>query len=138
MKAAGNSELPSTDAAGFADDSDISSDALPCVAVAKQLGYIDGTKNSDGTLSFLPNEAITRAEAALIVDRLVGGSALLQGVSVTPSFSDADDIPVWAETSVNNLSLLGMLHDSNKEINATDKLCRADAAVILSAIMKLK
>lgn len=138
MKAAGISELPASDSAGFYDDNDISSEAMSYVATAKQLGYIDGTKNSDGNLCFYPNENITRAEAALIVDRIIGGSSLLQNFSLKPNFKDANEVPVWAEASVNNLSLLGMLHDSNKEINAIDKLSRADAAIILSAIMKLK
>lgn len=139
MKAAGISSLPDVKEAGFFDDAQISSDVLPYIAAAKQLGYVSGSENADGKLCFYPNEEITRAEAALIVDRIINGSSLLINVLEKPVFSDAQDIPVWAESSIKNLNLLGLLHDDkNSEINASDKLTRADAAIMLAAVMKLK
>ena len=137
MKSAGITDLPNVKA-GFFDDSDISDSAMPYVAAAKQLGYIDGSKNDAGELCFLPDEALTRAEAALIVSRVIDSGKLLGSNAVTPSFSDAKDIPVWAETSVANLNQLGILYDDNGRIDATGKLSRADAAVMLAAVLKLK
>ncbi|MBR2479507.1 MAG: S-layer homology domain-containing protein [Clostridia bacterium] len=137
MKSAGITDLPDAKA-GFFDDSDISASAMPYVAAAKQLGYIDGVKNEAGELCFLPNEALTRAEAALIVSRVIDSGKLLGSNAASPSFSDAKDVPVWAETSVANLNQLGILSDDNGRIDAAGKLSRADAAVMLAAVLKLK
>ncbi len=137
MKAAGITDLPSS-VTGFADDADISSSALPYIAAAKQLGYIDGTKNDDGELCFMPNEKISRAEAALIVSRMIESGKLLGDNATKPTFSDSKDIPAWAEVPVANLNQLGMLTDEDGRIDATGKLSRADAATMLAAVLKLK
>ncbi len=137
MKAAGISDLP-TAAPGFADDAEISSTALPYIAAAKQLGYIDGTEDKDGKLCFAPNEALRRGEAALIVSRIIESGKLLGENASNPTFSDAKDVPAWAETPVANLNQLGMLADEDGRIDATGKLSRSDAATMLAAVLKLK
>ncbi len=137
MKAAGINDLP-TKPAGFADDADISSTAMPYVAAAKQLGYIDGTETDKGELCFAPNETLSRAEAALMVSRVIDSGKLLGNNAATPTFSDAEDVPAWAETPVANLNQLGMLADDDGRIDAVGKLSRADAAVMLAAVLKLK
>ncbi len=137
MKAAGITELP-TSAPGFTDDGDIPSSALPYISAAKQLGYIEGTENENGQPCFAPNERITRGEAALIVSRMIEASKLLSDNSHKPVFSDAKDVPAWAEAPVSELNRLGMLDDENGRIDATGKLSRADAAVMLAAVLKLK
>ncbi len=137
MKAAGMTDLP-TSAPGFSDDSDIAPSALPYIAAAKQLGYIDGTKDKDGKLCFAPDEKLTRGEAALIVSRMIESGKLLGENATNPTFSDAKDVPAWAETPVANLNQLGMLADEKGRIDATGALSRADAATMLAAVLKLK
>ena len=65
------------------------------IAAAHELGYING-KEIDGKLCFLPNEDITRAEAAVIVGRMIEAATPV----ITPALSDSEDIPAWAESSV--------------------------------------
>ncbi len=135
MKAAGINDLPTVTSTDFSDDSDISAASKPYISAAKQLGYLDGLTDSS---NFYPNTPITRSEAALIVDRIVGASGIVGSFSFSPSFSDSSDIPVWAERSVESLHLLGILDDVGGKICASDSLTRADAAVMITSVLKLK
>jgi len=130
MKAAGISDLPRVDKTVFEDDAEISLSAKPYVAAAKQLGYVSGT-------AFEPKEIITRAEAALLVDRIIGGSAIVGNSAVRPVFNDINSIPSSAWTALSNLHLLGMIDDTNGNIDASGILTRADAAVMLAGILRV-
>ncbi|MBO5682696.1 MAG: S-layer homology domain-containing protein, partial [Clostridia bacterium] len=99
---------------------------------AYQLGYIKGTY-VDGKLCYLPNEAITRAEAAVIVANIIDAKA----PAVTPVFADSSDIPVFARGAVASLSFMGVLSDDGGSIMASADLTRGDAAEILSRIIQL-
>ena len=135
LKIAGITDLPSLASTEFADDSEISISAKPYISAAKQLGYLDGL--TDGS-SFYPDRSITRSEAALIIDRIVGASGIVGSFSYSPSFNDSSDIPSGAERSIECLHLLGMLDDADGKICASDDLTRADAAVMIAAVLKLK
>ena len=74
-------------------------DAIPAyaqgaveVAVAKGLvkGYPDGT--------FRPNQPVTRAEAAVILDRLIGG-----GAAAPVQLADQNSWPSWAAAAIRNV-----------------------------------
>ena len=108
MKIAGIKDLPSVTSTAFSDDADISDSAKPYIAAAKQLGYLEGLEDGKG---FYPDAAITRSEAALIIDRIVGASGIIGSFGYSPTFSDSSDIPVWAERSVESLHLLGLLDE---------------------------
>ena len=138
MKAAGISQLPDVTTTGFTDDAKIDATYKNYIAAAKQLGYIKIDADANGCLYFRPEEKITRAEAAAITDRLVGGSELLRDVSAKPVFLDADSIPADAAVSLSNLSMLGMMSDEGGNINAGNALSRADAAKIFSALLRMK
>ena len=138
MKAAGISQLPDVTTTGFTDDAKINATYKNYIAAAKQLGYIKIDADANGCLYFRPEEKITRAEAAAITDRLVGGSELLRDVSAKPVFLDADSIPADAAVSLSNLSMLGMMSDEGGNINAGNALSRADAAKIFSALLRMK
>lgn len=138
IKAAGISQLPDVTTTGFTDDSKINAEYKNSIAAAKQLGYIVIDADKNGRLCFRPDEKITRAEAAAITDRLVSGSELLRDVSAKPVFLDADSIPADAAVSLSNLSMLGMMSDEGGNINAGSSLTRADAAKIVSALLRMK
>ena len=138
IKAAGISQLPEVTTTGFTDDAKIDAKYKSSIAAAKQLGYIVIDADKNGRLCFRPDEKITRAEAAAITDRLVSGSELLRGVSAKPVFLDADNIPADAAASLANLSMLGMMSDEGGNINAGNTLTRADAAKIVSALLRMK
>jgi len=130
MKAAGISDLPTVSSTAFADDSDISLSAKPYVAAARQLGYVGGEK-------FYPKSEMTRAEAALLIDRIIGGSAIVGSASVRPVFNDINSITSSEWVALSNLHLLGMIDDREGNIDASGLLTRADAAVMLVGVMRL-
>jgi hypothetical protein len=131
MNAVGISQLPADTETVFADDRDIADSMKGYVAAAYELGYISGTLEN-GILRFLPNDEITRAEAAVMLSNLVG----LCEVSVIPTFSDGSDIPVWARESIYSLNAAGIMVESDGCISPTDKLTRADTAEMLFGAMQ--
>ena len=130
-------DLPGVTATGFYDDSSISASARPYVAAAKQLGYVTGSEDENGNLCFAPDEKLTRAEAALIVDKIMSGKSYLGDGSVTPTFSDASDIPAWAQSSIETLNCLGIMDDDGGCINATECITRAQTAKMLNFMMQV-
>ena len=138
MNAAGITDLPTVSSSGFYDDASISASAMPYVAAAKQLGYVKGSSDSSGNLCFNPDEKITRAEAALIVDNIMNGKSYLSSTqTVKAVFKDAYDIPAWAESSVETLNTLGILLDDGGNINAKDIMTKAQSAQMLTYMMQV-
>ncbi|MBE6600048.1 MAG: hypothetical protein E7640_02420 [Ruminococcaceae bacterium] len=137
MNAAGIKNLPVGGDTGFADEKEIASSALPYVTAAKQLGYIEGSTNKDGELCFLPNETITRAEAAHMVNKIMNGSSYVKENIAAPVFSDASEIPEWAQGSVTVLSKLGVITDDGGKICPTDAVTRGQTAVMLNLMMQV-
>ncbi len=130
MHAAGITEVPDCEQTVFADDASIPESMKGYVATAHELGYISGSL-SNGVLSFLPDEEITRAQAALILSNIVG----LCEVPVTPTFADHSDIPVWAADAIYSLNAAGILNPEQGYIAPTQKLTRAQTAQMLAAAM---
>jgi hypothetical protein len=116
---------------GFDDDAQIPQGLKGYVKRARDLGIISGAVNSDGEYLFEPNRAITRAEAALMVYSLVDGAA----PTVKPTFSDKNDIPVWATDAIYTLNSLGILESVNGEIGANTDITRAQVAMMLYALI---
>ena len=130
MNAVGITDVPDCDATVFADDAEIEDEMKGYVAAAYELGYISGSL-SGGVLSFLPNESITRAQAAVILAGLVGTS----DVAVTPTFADQSEIPVWAKDAIFSLNAVGIMGSESGYITPTAKLTRAQTAQMLAAAM---
>ncbi len=138
MNAAGIKELPTASTTGFYDDSLISDSAKPYVFAAKQLGYISGVTDADGKLCFAPDEKITRAEAALTLDKIMNAKSYIkQDQSVTPVFKDASDIPDWAKSSLSTLAALGIMTDDSGKINANDPITKGQTAMMLASMMQV-
>jgi hypothetical protein len=133
MKAIGIEKVADSKATLFYDDADIANDVKGYVSAAYELGYIDGAV-VDGKLCFLPDEPISRADAAVIVCNMIDAAT----PTVTPVFDDSEDIPAYAKASVYSLNYMGILHAENKNICAADDLTRGEAAHILSLIMDIK
>ena len=131
MKSVGITEVISTNRAAFADDGDISSDAVDFVKVAYELGYIKGELDSEGRICFYPQRAITRAEAACIVANLIGAAT----PTVYTPYGDSGDVPAWARSSIYALNYMGILPTENGNLSPNDHLTRAEAAGILAAVI---
>ena len=71
MNIMGAKNLPTVSSTGFIDDKDIPSENKSYVYSAYKLGIINGTKNSEGEKYFHPSSAITRAEAAVILNNII-------------------------------------------------------------------
>ena len=98
---------------------------------ARQMGLITGSVNADGEYLFEPSRDITRAEAALIVSKVVSGTV----PTVKPTFSDKSEIPAWAHDAIYTLNDLGILSSNNGEIAPRASITRAQVAEMLYALM---
>jgi len=130
MDAFGASNLPEIENTGFADDGDIPAEAKKYVYSAKKLGIISGSENSEGELCFYPNAEITRAEAAVIVNNVLGYSA-----SCTYAFEDS--VPAWASNSVSAMYELGVFSTDGGFVNASAKITKAETAQLLDRLKEL-
>lgn len=132
MNSIGITEVADATETVFADDSDIAGYMKGYVSAAYRLGYIKGTYE-DGKLCFLPNDAITRAEAAVIVCNMIDAAT----PTVTPTFNDHEDIPAFAEAAVCSLNYMGILSSEGGNISANSELTRGETARVLSFVMQL-
>ena len=131
MNAAGMKEVPDCKATAFADDEDIPATMKGYVAAAYSLGYISGSE-VEGELCFLPDEEITRAEAAVMLEKLLG----LEDAAVIPTFADHSEIPVWAADAIYSLNAAGILQPTDGCISAGSTLTRGQTAELLAAVME--
>ncbi len=132
MQTLGIKEVNSLRVTDFADDADIPASMKGYVAAAYELEYVNGCF-VDGKRCFLPNKSITRAEAAVIVGRMLEAAT----PTITPEISDREDIPAWAESSVYSLCSMGVLDTENGEVRASEVMSRADTAKLLSLMMRV-
>jgi hypothetical protein len=122
--------LTGTLSTGFADDADIDTYLKPYVSTALLDGIIDGYVSEHSAAVFCPGNAITAAEAAVMLDRALG---LTDAVSVWSQTDPA--APAWAAQSLDNLSACRILPPGLSAKSTT--LSRADAAVMLAAGMDI-
>ena len=134
MNAAGVTNVPTVVDTGFADDAAIPAAMKGYVAAAVELGYIRG-RVVDGQSVFCPDDAITRAEAAV----MLGGILDAAVPTVKPVFSDADSVPEWAYDALSALNAIGVMSGTGSGVIAANTaLNRAQAAQILCAVIELK
>lgn len=129
--AAAVAELPLPTAAvatGLSDNADIPVWARSYVAAGLTSGVIRGVNDGLGNRAFYGESAVTRAEAAAILDRALS----LPRDGRAPAFSDAEEIPVWARQSVSNTAAAGILPAfSDNTIRCAGTVTREDAAIML-------
>ena len=128
MTAAGKAPLEDVTLTGFYDDGDISAWAKGYVSAALVVGTVEGSRNEAGQAVFVPGSAVTQAEAAVIIDRLLATG----DVSAASSTFSAETAPAWAYQSVVNMEAVSVLSSS---ANLYKPLTRAGAAVMLSSML---
>ena len=84
----------------FLDNNDISKENRGYVAAAYKYGIIKGDVWEGVGVNFYPDEQITKAEAAVILNRILG----LKDNGTLPVFADIDAVPAWAVSDVSALS----------------------------------
>lgn len=128
MKTMGASEVTPTSSTAFSDDDTLSDTEKGYLSAAYDLGIIKGAI-TDGKLTFMPDEGINGASAAVILNGILG---IPQTDSILTSVKDTS-IPTWAVSAVSALTDAGII---NKHIApANEYLTRENTAVILSTIM---
>ncbi len=111
----------------FADDAQISSKNKAYVSAAYNAGIIKG-REENGILTFCPKDTITRAEAAVMINNILGAEVPLR-VSL---FADNDIVPAWAQSALYALNDLGILKGTGAgTISPYATLNRAQTAQIL-------
>ncbi|MBQ9940189.1 MAG: S-layer homology domain-containing protein [Clostridia bacterium] len=116
----------------FHDDDLISDDAKCYISAAYRDEIISGYATPSGII-FDPDGEITRAQAAVIVSKLINAPS----TDATAVFADHQDIPVWAADALSSLVSCGILSGmGNGSINASSPLTRAQCAEMLCAVQE--
>lgn len=126
MKALGTGNLSSVNTS-FLDNDDISKENRGYVAAAYKFGIVKGDVWEGIGVNFYPDEPITRAEAAVILNRILG----LNGKGTAPVFADADAIPAWAISDVAALSNTGIISQYDNIYDPVGFITRCEVADML-------
>ncbi len=116
-------------AVSFADEASIPPWARDSVQAAATLKLIQGAATEQG-LVFMPQEALTRAQAAVILGRTMPGGRMASDLP----WPDAGDIPEWARTYVSELAFMGVMSGDGERFDPNGPLTRAQAAKLLSEL----
>lgn len=92
---------------GFSDKNEVSDWANPYLITALNQGWVSGSLK-DGLPVLEPKRTITRAEAAVLIYRLLEGKFQMHD-SINHSFKDADSIPDWARHAITVLQNEGIM-----------------------------
>lgn len=115
------------EATSFADDADILSQNKAYVQAAYNAGIVRG-RSDNGEIMFCPKEVVTRAEAAVMLNNILGADV---PVNASP-FSDNDSIPAWAKNALYAMSGAGILRGTGAgSISPFSTLTKAQTAQIL-------
>ena len=127
MTAAGEAPLANVSLTGFYDDGDISAWAKGYVSAALIQGTVEGSPNQAGQVVFNANGPVTRAQAAVILDRLLAPG----DVAASSAFSQ-DAVPAWAYQAAVNMEAVSVLAGGT---DLSETLSRGEAAEMLSAML---
>ena len=119
---------------GFIDDGNIPVQYKGYVAAAVQAGYISGVDTEYGRC-FYPNNSITRAEAAVILNNMLDTGQPV----IKPVFADETNVPAWAEDALYALNEIGVFKGTGEGfISPYSVITRAQTAQILCCLMEMR
>lgn len=134
MAAAESNVMSGITVTGFSDDYSIQTWAKPYVASALKTGIVQGYLSDDGRVEFHANQAITHAEAAVLLDRLLS----ISDASIETWAEGYTLIPEWACQSVMNLETAGLMNaDDSGTFRLHEVVTRADAAQLIGSALDL-
>ncbi|MPM15969.1 hypothetical protein SDC9_62343 [bioreactor metagenome] len=117
---------------GFADDASIPAWSKPYISSALKSGVVQGYADASGQIVFSADAAVTKAEAAVLLNRMLQVS----DVKANAMYSDSVTAPVWAYQSAVNLESVGVIQTNSDGALALDStLTRAEAAEMLSGVL---
>ena len=104
----------------------------PYVGYALQKGYING-KTVEGKVYLRPDEAITRAEAAVVLSNIIGYAV----EDTVTAFADENALPAWSGEAFTSLRALGVLQCPDGSAHAGETMTRGDTAEWLCRTVRL-
>ncbi len=126
MTVAGVDPLTNITLTGFYDDQDIPTWAKGYVSAALMGGTVRGCRNEQGQVVFNVGAQVTRAEAVVIIDRLLNVSDVaVQTMAVESA------VPAWARQSAANMKAVSVLSATG---SLSEPLSRSEAAQMLAAM----
>ena len=137
MAVSGQEVLNELETTGFADDDSIPTWAKGYVAGALMCGAISGSRSPSGQMIFRPDNPVTCAEAAVMLDKLLGVSDVAVETWACVGASPASSTH-WAAPSAVDLACAGILPVQLEDSASLDApLTRAQAALMLDASLDL-
>lgn len=125
MKVFGAGNIPSVENSGFDDDENIPAEYKGYVYSAAKLGIINGVSENGGSC-FAPDRSITRAEATVILNNIIG---------YTPTdVQCVAGVPSWAQDAVMAMYELGVYDLENGAAECNSTVSKAEAATMLSKV----
>ena len=132
MKALGTGKVAERET-NFADNDMISSESRGYIARAAELGLVKGSYENDA-FYFKPIDSITRAEAAVVLNSIIGA----EEPDVIPVFADVSSVPAWAQGAMYALSDIGVFKGSGDgNISPNEVLSRGETAQILLTVKRM-
>lgn len=118
-----------TGATGFADDAAIANWARGAVYAVAQAGIMQGAVRSDGTRTFSPTAALTRAEVMTVI-----GRCLPRGFAAAAlDYTDAADVPAWAREQVKTCVAAGIISGyRDHSLRPLGKITRGEISKVLA------
>jgi len=130
MSVAGLEDLEGATLTGFSDDDAIPTWAKGAVSAALKAGVVRGSRDESGAPVFGASDAISRAEAAVILDNL------LDITDVPVEVFSTDGAGYWAAQAAANLSSSGVIRaDTAGAVQMADTLTMAGAAEMLDGAL---
>lgn len=126
----------SSEPAATADYADMPTTAWASQAIseATQTGLMQGDDNGH----FLPNRSMTRAEMAVLLKRVLAGTAS-DNTPDTSGVTLAKEGPAWAQEAIAYVTASGIMTASPEgSFRSTDAVTRAEAVTILNRLLKIE
>jgi hypothetical protein len=111
---------------GFADDDDMPVWVKPYVGAALMNGIISGYARPGGALVFSPNDAISNAQAVVMLNNALD----ISDVKSAAYFAEDGVLPAWVSQAAANLTAVDVIDDISLTANA--QMTRGEAAAMLA------
>ena len=114
---------------------DVKSDAWykPYVLKAKNFGIANGVSD----IEFGVGSKITRQDMAVMISRTISKLGLEPEEKEVSLFKDNDKVNDYAKESVQFMKSIGLIEGNNNEFRPLDNLTRAEAAKVISELLKI-
>ena len=113
--------------------------ASSTISYMSERGIVNGVKNDNGTYSFNPDMNMTRAEFAVMISNYMGINPDDYKVLTVP-FTDADQLPTWADVQIKALYTMGIMNgktqaDGSISFDSKANVTRAEVVTVLGRIL---